>query len=189
MKELYFATGNSVKLARAETNLKDFCIVKNIDLDMLEPQSLDQKYIADYKVQEAYKSINKPVFAEDVGLYIEKFNQFPGVLTKFVLKGIGLEGFKKLIVEGEKAFYKAIISYTDGTNNFSVDAVINGKLTIDKMSNNFNPKVPFKSMFIPDGFNRTIADLTKEEDDSLAYSKEIYQKFITKLIEIGFGNE
>ena len=54
------------------------------------------------------------------------------------------------------------------------------------MSANYNKKVPFKSMFIPDGFDKPIADLTKEEDDKLTYSKETYQKFIEKLNEIGF---
>lgn len=186
MKELYFATGNSVKIARAQTNLNGIYTVNSINLDMIEPQTLDQEYIAKYKVEQAYDVLKKPVFAEDVGLYIEKFNEFPGVLTKFILKGIGLDGIKKLINEGEKAYYKAVIAFKNEQNEFTVDAKISGKLTVNKISNNFNPKAPFKSMFIPDGYDRTIADLSKEEDDNLPYSKGIYEEFIKKLNDINF---
>lgn len=186
MKKLYFATGNAVKITRAKTHLANLYEVETIDLDTVEPQTLDQEYVAKFKVQEAFKQLKQPVFAEDVGVYIEKYNSFPGVITKFVLQGIGLDGIKKLINEGEPAYYKMILAYTDGKNEFTVSSTMKGRLTIDKMSANYNKKVPFKSMFIPDGFDKPIADLTKEEDDKLTYSKETYQKFIEKLNEIGF---
>lgn len=186
MKKLYFATGNSVKIARAKTHLINLYNLETIDLDIIEPQTLDQEYVADFKAEEAFKKLNAPVFAEDVGVYIEKYNNFPGVITKYVLEGIGLEGIKKLINEGEPAYYKMVLAYNNGQNKFTVNSIMKGKLTIKDMSSNYNKKVPFKSMFIPDGFSKPIADLTKEEDDKLSYSDQTYQKFIQKLNEIGF---
>ena len=90
MKKLCFATSNPFRLSSAQTYFKDKFDIEGIKLNIDEPQTLDQEYVAKYKVNKAFEILRKPVFCEDVGLYIEKYNDFPRVLTAFILKGIGV---------------------------------------------------------------------------------------------------
>lgn len=181
MKKIYFATSNPFKLKYAKKYLDKFFDIQGIKLDIEEPQSLDQEYVAKYKVSKAYEILKAPVFCEDVGMYIQKYNDFPGILTAFIIKGIGLSGLEKLIDEGDPAYYKTTIAYTDGKNNIIAESIMKGKLTKNK-SKNFNEYTPIKSMFIPDGYYVPIADLDEEEQTKLPYNFEHYEVFCKKLL-------
>jgi len=183
MKKIYFATSNIFKLNSAKSYFKDKFEIEGIKLDIDEPQTLDQEYVAKSKVDQAFKILNQPVFCEDVGLYIEKYNNFPGVLTAFILKGIGLEGITKLISEEEPAFYKSVIAYKDNKNEIISSVIMKGKLTIKEISKQYIPnqtKNPFKSMFIANGYNIPIADLSIEEQNKLPYNTQHFQDFLEK---------
>jgi len=178
MNKLYFATGNKAKSDAAKEHLKDFFEIENVKLDIIEPQTLDQEEVALCKVRQAFDLVKKPVFCEDLGLYIEKYNNFPGVLTAFVLQGIGLEEVKKLIKDKEPAFYKTTIAYKDNETEFCSQIIMKGYLTtnISKKSN-----ATFRSMFVPKGCNCTVTDLDKKEYSELPYNKGLYEVFIKDL--------
>ncbi|HSQ97104.1 MAG TPA: non-canonical purine NTP pyrophosphatase [Rickettsiales bacterium] len=191
MKKLYFATSNPFKLSSAQNYFKDKFEIKGSQLDIDEPQSLDQEYVAKCKVNQAFKILKQPVFCEDVGLYIEKYNSFPGVLTAFILKGIGLEGMLNLISEGEPAYYKAVISYKDGENEITTSVIMKGKLTIKGMSKQYNSETSknlFKYIFIADGYNVPVIDLSWEDQLKLPYNTEHYQKFLEEFEKIYSNN-
>jgi len=183
MKKIYFSTGNPFKLKNAKKHLGDIFDVHGIDLHTPEPQSLDQKYVAEYKLREAFEKLNSPVFVEDLGLYINKFNQFPGVITAYVLKGIGLDGIKKLINENEPAFYQTTVAYKDENLEIFVTTKMEGHLTIANMSKNFHIMSPFKSMFVPNGHEVPIADLSQKEQELLDYNKKAYCNFKKELLK------
>lgn len=183
MKKIYFATSNQGKLSCAKKCLNKYFEIEGIKLDIEEPQSLDQQYVAKYKVDKAFEILKAPVFCEDLGMYIEKYNNFPGILTAFVLQGIGLEGIKKLIIDGEPAYYKTTIAYKDSNNEFFADSIMKGKLTMN-ISKKYDPKSsknPIRNIFIPDGHNKVIADLTEEEQDNLTYNVTQYEEFLKKI--------
>lgn len=183
MKKLYFATSNPFKLSSAKSYFKDIFDIEGAELKIDEPQSLDQEYVAKCKVNQAFDILKQPVFCEDVGLYIEKYNNFPGVLTAFILQGIGLEGILKLISEDEPAYYKAVISYKDDKHEITTSVIMKGRLTIKGISKQYDPKTSknlFKNIFIPEGYTVPINDLSWEEQLKLPYNTEHYQNFLEK---------
>lgn len=184
MKKIYFATTNIYKLKYAQKFMENIINIEDVKLNIDEPQSLDQEYVACCKVNKAFEVLKKPVFCEDVGLYMEKYNSFPGVLTAYVVSGIGINGIKNLINEGDLAFYKAVIAYKDSDCNFTCETIMKGKLTIERMSKNYSIYTPFKSMFIPEGYKVPIADMSEEEQSKLSYNKDHYDLFLKKLKEL-----
>jgi len=176
-REIFFATSNKFKLENAQKRIGASLTLKQVKLDIMEPQSLDQKYVCTYKTREAYKILQAPVFCEDSGLYIEKFNNFPGILTKFIVQGIGLENIEKLINENESAYYLDTIVYKDKEREFVVSTKKYGYLTIKNKSNKFNNNAVFDTLFVPKGFNVTVNDMTDEEYNKMASENGIFDEF------------
>lgn len=183
IKDIYFATGNEIKLKDAQKRIGKDIILKQAKLDIVEPQSLDQEYVCTQKTREAFKILNEPVFCEDSGLYIEKYNSFPGVLTKFVLKGIGLEGIEKLIEEGEPAYYLDVIVYKDIEREIIVSTKQKGYLTKKNKSKKVLQNSLFDSLFIPDGFNLVVNDLSDEDYNRMCNENGIFDEFRKKILE------
>ena len=177
IQEIFFATSNTLKLEEAQKRIGDSILLKQIKLNIDEPQSLDQKYVCTYKVREAYKILQAPVFCEDSGLYIKKFNNFPGVLTKFIVEGIGLEGIEKLINEGEPAYYLDTIVFKDKNNEYTISTKQLGYLTIKNKSRKFDNNAVFDTLFVPEGFNITVNDMNKEEYSKMNDENGIFDEF------------
>ena len=91
---LHFITGNEYKLKEAQMIVPN---IDNITLDLPEIQSLDQKEIIASKLKEATKEHEGEFFIEDVSLYIECLNGFPGPLVKWFLKSLGTQGIADLV--------------------------------------------------------------------------------------------
>jgi non-canonical purine NTP pyrophosphatase (RdgB/HAM1 family) len=177
-----FVTTNPFKLEAAKLHLEPALQIEGIKLDLIEPQSNDQEYVAKHKIEQAFNLVKKPVMVEDLGVYIEKYNQFPGILTKFILSGIGIEGIEKLIEEGEPAYYKSTIIYKDEKCEFLVSHKMKGVLTKKLKSSNFNPNTPFKSIFIPAGCDMPMADLPDEMKNKLSFDHNFFSKFKKELL-------
>ena len=93
----------------------------------------------------------------------------------------------KLISEGEPAYYKSVISYKDGKNEITTSIIMKGKLTIKGMSGQYNSKTSknlFKYIFIADGYDVPIIDLSEEKKNKLSYNTGHYQKFLAEFEKI-----
>ena len=90
MEEIVFVTHNKGKIASANNQLKgvDF---KIFEYDLEEPRSDDIKYISKYKVEEAYKLVNKPCISLDCGFWIEELNGFPRAFVNFSLETLRIK--------------------------------------------------------------------------------------------------
>ncbi|MBO5179829.1 MAG: hypothetical protein J6B87_05750, partial [Clostridia bacterium] len=71
MDEIVFVTHNKGKIATAQEALKDVNFTV-FEYDLEEPRSDDVKYISKYKVEEAYKLVNKPCISMDSGFWIDE---------------------------------------------------------------------------------------------------------------------
>src|ERR1035437_608722 len=85
--KLTLVTGSKNKAIAVQKILGFPIEVEEIDLE--EIQSNDLEKITLHKTQEAFEKIKKPVIVDDVGLYVEALNDFPGPLVKWVLKSGG----------------------------------------------------------------------------------------------------
>jgi len=76
--DITFVTGNKAKVRDTQKILGIPLSIADIDLD--EIQEIDVEKVTLHKVEQAYQLIKQPVIVDDVGLYIDAWNGFPGHL-------------------------------------------------------------------------------------------------------------
>lgn len=178
MSKLTFVTGNKAKARDTQKILGFPIIVKNAELD--EIQELDLEKVAVHKVLQAYRKFKTPVFIDDVGFYIKAWNNFPGPFIKWILKaGEGNASLLLKMLEGEKqrqADAKLVVAYHDGNNIHIFLGKITGVVS-DKIRGENNFSFGWDSIFIPDGFDKTFAEMTFEEKSKISHRRKALDKF------------
>lgn len=180
MSKLYFCTENKTKLKRALKLLQPEFEIENVNIPIDEPQSDDQQYVAIKKTEQAFNIIKKPLFTQDWGCYISKYNNFPGVITKNVVYGLGKYGLAKIIDENDDGYFQTTFAYKDDINSFVLTAKIMGKFSLKHINDEFETSRTFGNIFIPDGYNDCFARL--KEDVANNILKPYYEEFKNKIL-------
>lgn len=157
-------TGNPLKVEVAKNSLAKFGInVEQLNIDTPEIQSDNTEEVAKYSVKFAADKSGKPVIKNDFGMFIESLNGFPGPFVKYINKWLSAEQFIKLYEkeENKKASFIDALGYCEpGKDPICFISKTYGTLQTTAQGENGNM---VDSLFIPDGFTKTIAELTKEE--------------------------
>jgi XTP/dITP diphosphohydrolase len=172
--QLYFITGNNGKFVEAKNYLTPFKIIqKNVDLT--EIQSLDSKEVIEYKLKEASKLIKGKFFVDDVSLYLDALNGFPGPLIKVFLEAIDRKGIYNLCKEKNNfnANAKATIGYFDGKEMWYFEGEVKGKIVLMRGESGFG----WDPIFQPEGYNKTFAEMTVEEKNKISHRGKAIKKF------------
>lgn len=179
--EIYYVTGNAGKFeevqkffAMHETNI----IVKQFDVDIEEIQTLDQKKIAVDKAHKAWNLLKKPLLLDDGGLFFERYNQFPGTMSKFIFHALGFEGIFKLVNEGDKAAFILQMVYIDGNILETFEGRCDGTI-VKHVDVATHPQLPLTAIFKPDGSDKTYAELRHTpEFVNFAFRQRALKKFL-----------
>jgi non-canonical purine NTP pyrophosphatase (RdgB/HAM1 family) len=179
---LYYATGNSDKFETVARFIeKNFphIVLKPCVQDFVEIQSYDQKSVALDKARQAWNFLQEPVLVDDSGVYFEKYNKFPGVLTKYIYQGIGLEGLLKLVEPGDCATFRLHLVYWYGPEQYEIfEGFCAGKITNQKEFIG-TLQFPYDTLFIPDGTDKTYAELRQlNEHDAYDYRIQALKSFL-----------
>jgi len=174
-QSLYHVTTNPGKFAEVSTYLAhripDIELVQ-LSVDIPEIQTLDQRAIAVDKARKAWDIVQKPLILDDAAMYFEKYHQFPGTLSKFVSQGIGFEGLKRLIDEGDRGYFLLYIVYMDGPDSIHIfEGRCEGRL---RKPDHFygDPNLPYDVLFVPDGSELSYADM---RTDLVRYAPFFYR--------------
>jgi non-canonical purine NTP pyrophosphatase (RdgB/HAM1 family) len=168
---MIFVTGNKNKIEEFEYILGTK--LKSVDLNLEEIQSLNVEDVARNKAEQAYEILKKPVITEDTGLYFEELNGLPGALVKFFIKNLTLEQVCNLIKENRKAKAVICIAYFDGKEMKLIVEETLGEISTEPKGNN---GFGWDPIFIPQGYDKTFAELTLEEKRSNFMRKEAIMK-------------
>ena len=177
--KVYLLTSNPGKVEEIKLLLKNFGIeVLAEDMEIPEIKSDSQEEIAVEKVKFAAKEINKPVIAEDTGIYFEAYKNFPGTNSRWIFESIGYEGILKLL-EGKsrKAFFKTTVGFCEPDKEPKIFAgICKGEIT-EKIRGSPHPRLPYDAIFVPEGEIRTFAEMTKEEKNRFSHRAKAVEKF------------
>ncbi len=182
-KTIYYVTGNNGKFKEVKGYIEQHeptIEIKQFKADIPEIQTLDQKTIAMDKAIKAWEILQKPLIVDDSGAFFEKYHKFPGTLSKFVSQGLGLDGIKKLIETGDKAFFFLYLIYVQGPDNIKMfEGKCEGTLVKpEKFSG--DPNLPYDCLFIPTGSNKTYAQMRgTSEGNTYFYRIRALKNFIT----------
>lgn len=175
--KILFVTSNEGKVQEARQVLSQFGIdVENIDIDLTEVQAPHEDVVR-LKALEARKHFSGDLVVEDAGFYIDAFNDFPGILTKPIVRGIGPQGFLKLVAGLDRsAHFLSIVAYLQ--EGAAEPLLFKGK-SIGKLSETMtesNPKLPCDSIFIPEGETRTFGQMTPAEKSLYSHRAKAFQE-------------
>ena len=164
---LTYATTNKYKLAGAKQALAGTgvnLIAPDEALpDVPEIQSDDQTAVSVDKALKYYDLLKRPLVVMDSGLFIDELNGFPGVYTKYALDTIGIYRIIQLL-GGARAYTQRTITYFDGNKPQTFTLKLHGALLKEPRGNNGRN---YDKYFLPDGKNKTLAEMTDEEKAEL----------------------
>jgi XTP/dITP diphosphohydrolase len=177
-----FVTTNAGKFQEVQrwiNQLDQSIILEQAAVDIPEYQSADIHYVAVGKAQEAWRLLQKPVLIDDGGIYIEKYNHFPGPLSKYVFQGIGLDGIWLLAKDNPSAYFLSYLVYIDNLESYHCFSGVCKGTLIEPHGFATHTQLPYTAMFVPEGKTKTIAQL------QVAHEEESYHhrfKAIKQLI-------
>jgi XTP/dITP diphosphohydrolase len=155
--KLIFVTGNLYKFREAERILKEYdVIIEYKDMKCEEIRAETCEEVALSSLRFLRRSLNKPFFVEDSGLFINTLNGFPGTLSSWVFKKIGNEGILKLLrgERGRDAHFLSAIAAWDGRNEKLFVGRVDGHISHELRGKGFG----YDPIFIPAGSDKTFGE-------------------------------
>jgi XTP/dITP diphosphohydrolase len=190
MTELCFATNNQHKLDEVGRLLGGRFHLLNLHDIGCEVELAEDFYTLEenskQKAEYVFKNYGVPCFADDSGLEVEALNGEPGV---FSARYAGLQRnsndnmnllLQKLAgVQNRKAQFRAVITLFELNRSMNqFEGIVCGKIIDDKrgtMGFGYDP------IFVPDGFSKTLAELTIEEKNKISHRAMAVQKLVDYL--------
>jgi len=171
--DIHLITGNKNKLREAEQILG--IKLKNIDLELDELQELDSDKIAEHKVKQAWELIKKPLFVWDQSLYIHCLNDFPGPLIKWFWEKVTLEKICRIAnaFDDHRIYTKTTLVYYDGKEIKHFYGTVHGTIPPEPRGEH---GFSWDPIFIPEGYDKTFAEMTAEEKNSISMHRIALEK-------------
>ncbi len=176
--KLYLATKNGHKVTEINEIMKKFKIkVEQLAVEKEEPSDMTIQEVAAYSAQKIANQCKKTVIVDDTGIFFEAYKDFPGSRPKFVFESIGYDGiFRLLKGKNTKAYFLTAAAYArPGKEPKLFEGRSNGRIAL-KVYNPKKDRMPYERIFIPDGFNKTLSDLSLEEKNKISHRAKAFQK-------------
>jgi non-canonical purine NTP pyrophosphatase (RdgB/HAM1 family) len=169
---IYFITGNKNKLAEVQAVLPE---VEQLYIDLPEIQEIDAQKIIQAKLTEALNHKKGEFIVEDTSLHLDCLNGLPGPLIKWFLQTIGNQGLAQLAekLDNDKAEAVTMIGYakSQGEMQFFRGSV-KGKIVNPRGETKFG----WDPIFIPDGHDKTFAEMGVEEKNKISMRRMALNK-------------
>jgi len=178
-EKIYYITGNKSKFKEAKEIMKNLDItLEQKDLSVSETKSLDQEKVILGKAREAFEKMKKPLIIDDVGIYFEEYNKFPGTFTKFLFEAIGFDGIEKLLAgKNRNAHFKILLCYKDEKSEKIFEGILKGKI-IENTKSLANKDWQYDNIFVPENFNVSLSEVPLEERAKFSHRKKAFDKLI-----------
>ncbi|NOZ34680.1 MAG: non-canonical purine NTP diphosphatase [Chlorobi bacterium] len=187
--KLVFATNNNHKLKEVKEILDNqFEILSLNDINCFEEIPETQNTIAGNASEKAHFIFNKykiNCFADDTGLEIEALNGEPGVYSaRYAGENCSYEDNVQKVLQKLKdqtnrnAKFRTVISLIINGKESLFEGIINGSITENKRGKD---GFGYDPIFLPDGYNKTFAELPQEEKNKISHRGLATQKLINFL--------
>jgi len=189
MEKLVFATNNLNKIEEVRNVLGDiFHIITlqeaGIDIEIPEPHNTLQANATE-KSTTIYYLTKKNCFSEDSGLEVNALYGEPGVRSaRYAGKASSAEdNIKKLLLnmEGEKdraSRFRTVISLILDGSEHRFEGTCEGKITEEQRG---RKGFGYDPVFIPDGSDKTFAEMEMDEKNKFSHRKKAMKKMIAFL--------
>tara|TARA_B100001029_G_scaffold174484_1_gene174646 strand:- start:721 stop:1275 length:555 start_codon:yes stop_codon:yes gene_type:complete len=184
MVELQIITSNNGKIREFKEilgNSKYVPVQNNIDYPEIQSSSLEE--VVDFGLTWLQEKTKPPFVIDDSGVFIDNFNGFPGVYTRYIYDTIGLKGVLSQMegVENRACTFRCVLGLVTESGEKQkfvgeCDGILINELRGD---GGFG----YDPIFIPEGFDKTFAELTSEEKNSISHRGIAMRKLIDFLLK------
>lgn len=190
--EIIFATNNAHKLAEVQAMVGDsFKLVSLNDIGFkgeIPETGHTLEANAEQKARYIFDRYSRPVFADDSGLEIDALNGLPGVDSAHYSGSRDfIENMQKVLNElkdssNRNAKFRTVIAFVESDNLTLFQGEIKGRITSEMSGvKGFG----YDPIFIPEGNQRTFAEMGTEEKSKISHRIRALEKF--KLFLEGFS--
>lgn len=184
ISKLYIVTSNIHKGIEALQILRDEGLEAEILVDeKLEIQSDSLEEVAMKAARFAYIKHKVPLVVDDSGLFIDSLKGFPGVYSSYVYRTIGVRGVLKLLENEERrrACFKTVVAAIVPPLELIEKGEICGEIAREPRGyGGFG----FDPIFIPEGYDKTFAEMTTEEKNKLSHRGRAFRALASILKKI-----
>ena len=186
MPRLIVATNNRHKVDEILALLgNEFELLTLADIGCHEELAEDQDTLEGNSFQKAsyvFEKYNEDCFADDTGLEVDALNGEPGVYSaryagaqrnsedniNLLLKNLSGE-------QNRKARFRTVVTLIrkDGVHQF--EGKVEGRILSERKGNG---GFGYDPVFVPDGFTRTLAEMTMEEKNRISHRARAVQKLV-----------
>ncbi len=189
MNTLIFATNNQHKADEIRAVLgENFNIITlkeaGFNIDIPEPHDTLEANASE-KSKTIFLLTNKDCFSEDTGLEVDALKGEPGVKSaRYAGTNRSFdENIEKLLINlssttNRNAKFRTIISLLINGNEYLFEGICKGKITLKRKGEN---GFGYDPVFIPDGSNKTFAEMEITEKNKFSHRKKALQKLINFL--------
>ena len=184
--KLVFATSNKGKYNEVKKMMpRNINLLSLNDLnftDDIQETGKTLKQNAKIKSDFIFNNFGINCFADDSGLEIDSLNGMPGIYSarfagKTCNSNDNIEKVWKLLTgyKNTDAKFKSILSLNIDGKTFFFEGKINGKIIFNKRGTN---GFGYDSIFIPNGYNKTFAELNSVEKNEISHRSKALKRLI-----------
>ncbi|MBK8737708.1 MAG: RdgB/HAM1 family non-canonical purine NTP pyrophosphatase [Saprospiraceae bacterium] len=182
--ELIFASHNVHKSKEINQIIGADFIVKSLAeiswYDEIDEFGVTLEENAQIKAREIYTKLLLDCFAEDTGLEVEALGNKPGVHTaryagdsKDANENMNLLLENLQNTENRKARFRTVICLICKEQEILFEGILNGKIGLQKNGNN---GFGYDPIFIPEGFDISLAEMDEKTKNTISHRKKAIQK-------------
>lgn len=186
--KLVFATNNQHKLEEVQAMLTNFEVVSLEDINCYDEIAETAKTLEGNAILKANFITEKyglDCFADDTGLEVEALNNEPGVYSaRYAGENNNAEAnINKLLNNLEnnpnrKAQFKTVIALNIQGKQFIFECICKGAILTEKRGNS---GFGYDPIFMPNGFNRSFAEMNLAEKGNISHRGKAIEKLVTFL--------
>ena len=184
--ELVFATSNKGKYNEVKKMMpRNINLLSCNDLNFIgdiKETGKTLKQNAKIKSDFIFNNFGINCFADDSGLEIDSLNGLPGIYSarfagKTCNSNDNIEKVWKLLTghKNTDAKFKSILSLNIDGKTFFFKGKIDGKIIFNKRGTN---GFGYDSIFVPNGYNKTFAELNSVEKNEISHRSEAFKRLI-----------
>lgn len=190
MKQICFATNNQHKIEEVAALLGGhFALVSLQDIGCHEELAEDFFTLEDNSRQKAefvFKNFNVSCFADDTGLEVEALNGEPGVFSaRYAGPQRNSEDNMNLLLQklahhpNRHARFRTVITLLEGDGTVKqFEGIVAGEILSAKRG---TKGFGYDPIFQPDGFSKTLAEMTLEEKNKISHRARAMSKLVEYL--------
>lgn len=184
--KLVFATNNAHKLAEVQAVLGDaYTLLTPRDCGITEEIPETQPTLEGNASQKAHYLFDRTgldCFADDTGLEVEALDGAPGVHSaRYATEGHDFAANNRLLLrnlegrQNRRARFRTVISLLLNGEEHRFEGVVEGRIITRETG---HEGFGYDPLFVPDGFDKTFAQMTTEEKNTVSHRARAVRKLV-----------